>query len=388
MIGPPTTSGDRKIPLSRRCAGGSQKNVVDGIGGWRGEQNRRSLAGMTATSDSAGDALVVPFDAENGLVLAVRLPGSSEAFGPDRLGWDRLQNPDAPPPLWIHLDLNKSKAQQWLRERTGLDPIVAESLLAEETRPRIQPVDNGLLVILRGVNMNPGAQPDELITIRLWVEPTRIITLRQHRFQTISDLRIRAQQGAAPKTSGSFLAAVATGLSARMGPAVENLEDMLDAIEETMLDSDTDRPADRAALATIRRQAITLRRYVVPQRDALLSMTTGQSPLFSPRDLLELRVAAEQVTRVCEALEELRDRAAVTQEEMRGRNETRMGRTLYMLAIVATIALPLSLITGLLGINVGGIPLAESHAGFIVVCAAMVIIGVIEFALFKAMRWL
>lgn len=329
-----------------------------------------------------------PFEPEAGLVLAIRLPGSPAEFNESRRSWGDLNPPEKSPPLWTHLDLTKSRAQQWLREESGLDPIVAESLLADETRPRVQPIDDGMLVILRGVNLNPGAEPDELITIRMWVEPTRLITLRQVRFQTIAELRARAQKGKAPLTAASFLAAVALGVALRLGPTVDNLEEMLDEIEESMLERDKESPADRSHLATIRRHAIAYRRYLVPQRDAMLALTTAQASFFSSHDLLELRVATEHVTRVTEALEEIRDRAAVTQEEIRARNESRMGRTLYMLTIVATVALPLGLVTGLLGINVGGIPLADSSLGFAAVCVALVGIAGFEILIFKSMKWL
>jgi zinc transporter len=328
-----------------------------------------------------------PFEAEKGLILATRLPGAAAEFE-NRRTWADLDAPREPPPLWIHLDRTKERAQRWIRAEAGLDPLVAESLLAEETRPRVQAVGDGLLVILRGVDLNPGAEPDELIAIRMWIEPTRVITLRQFRFQTIADLRVLAQRGAAPATAGSFLAAVATGLAARLGPSVDNLVELLDQIEDAMLERDTDDPADRSRLATIRRQAITLRRYLVPQRDAIMSLVTLPSPMLAVRDQTGLRVAAEQVARVAEALEEVRDRAAVTQDEMRARHEQRVGRTLYLLTLVATIALPLSLITGLLGINVGGIPLADSSLGFALVCVGLVLIAGVELALFKAMRWL
>lgn len=329
-----------------------------------------------------------PFDVEAGLILAIHLPGSPADFGHDRLGWNDLASTSGPSPLWINLDRTKSRAQQWLREQSGLDPIVAESLLAEETRPRAQPVNDGLLVILRSVNMNPGAQPDELIAIRMWIEPTRVITLRQYRFQTIAELRARAQQGQAPATPGAFLAAVAMGLAVRLGPTVENLQEMLDEIENNMLERESEAPADRARLATIRRQAISYRRYLVPQRDALLSLSATPSPLLLQHDHLELRVAAEHVARVTEALEEVRDRAAVTQEELRARNESRMGRTLYLLTIIATVALPLGLVTGLLGVNVGGMPLADSPLGFAIVCMALLAIAGVEILLFRSMKWL
>ncbi|MEM8756354.1 MAG: CorA family divalent cation transporter [Planctomycetota bacterium] len=110
--------------------------------------------------------------------------------------------------------------------------------------------------------------------------------------------------------------------------------------------------------------------------------------VVAERDAAELRIAGEQVARVVDALEELRDRAAVTQDEIRARQDVRLNRTVYLLTIVATIALPLSLLTGLLGINVGGIPLAGSPWGFAAVCALMAVVAAAEVALFKAMRWL
>lgn len=329
-----------------------------------------------------------PFDAAAGLVLATRLPGEPGDFDHNKRSWPDLGKPESPPPLWVHLDRTKARAQQWLREESGLDPVVADSLLAEETRPRAEAFGDGLLVILRGINMNPGAEPDELISVRLWLEPARIITLRQFRFPTIAELRARAQQGRAPATAGAFLAAVALGLALGMGPTIANLEDQLDQIEEDMLDRETDDPARRSQLSTIRRQAIAYRRYLVPQRDAMAALAAGRGELLSAREMVEMRLALEQTTRMCEALEEMRDRAAVTQEEMRARHEARIGRTLYLLTIVATVMLPLSFLTGLLGINVGGIPLAESPVGFAAVCVLMLGIAGAEIWWFRRKRWL
>ena len=333
-----------------------------------------------------------PFDAEGGLVLATRLPGEPGDFDDGQRDWHQLVFPEAEPPLWVHLDRMKERAQAWLRAEkgagAGVEPIVAESLLAEETRPRVQMIGGGVLVILRGINANPGAQPDELIAIRMWLEPTKIITLRQHRFRTIARLRARAQQGTAPTTAGGFLATVAMGLSMNMTPTIQNLEERLDVIEEGMLDGETDDDQRRSQLATIRRQAIAYRRYIVPQREALSALVHGGPDFLSQRDQAELRVAMEQTMRIAEALEELRDRAAVTQEEMRARHEARMGRTVYLLTLVATVALPLGLITGLLGVNVGGIPLAESGWGFAMVCLVMVVIAGGLLALFRYMKWL
>ncbi len=330
----------------------------------------------------------VAFDAEGGLLFATRLPGSPADFDGDRRGWGDLAPPPESPPLWVHLDRTRERAQRWLREESGVPEAIVESLLTEETRPRMQVVGKGLLVILRGVRVVPGLDPDDLISIRLWIEPTRIIALRQFWFHTIVDLRDDAMRGEAPATPGAFLAALAMGISLHISPTVENLEEMLEGIEEGMMEASAADPAARSKLATIRRQAIGIRRYIVPQRDTLMGLSLTQNAMLSERDHLELRAAAELVARHAEALEEIRDRAAVTQDEMRARQEARIGKTLYLLTIVATIAMPLTLVTGLLGVNVGGIPLADSPSGFAVVTGVLAIIALTEFLLFRFIKWL
>jgi len=335
-----------------------------------------------------------PFDETNGLIFALVLPGSPEEFEDSRRGWDRLTTSGGSGPLWIHLDRTKERAQQWVRTESGLDPLTAEDLLAEETRPRGEEVSGelggpeGLLVFLRGIDMNPGAEPDELISIRMWLEQDRLITLREQRFQTIALLRKRAMVGKAPATPGAFLVAVARGLTERLGASVTNLEEMLDDIEEEMLDQDSDNENHRTKLATIRRQAIAYRRYLLPQREAFSSVVNGTSKVLTPRDKAELRAILEQTIRVSESLEELRDRAAVTQDELRARHEARVGRTVYMLTIVATVMLPLGFVTGLFGINVGGLPLEQTQWGFAAVCVVMLFIAVAELLWFKRKRML
>lgn len=329
-----------------------------------------------------------PTDEDGGLILATVLPGSEQELGDHRLLWDDLRDQGDDRVLWVHLDRTRERAQQWLRHEAGLEPPVVDALLAEETRPTFQAIGDGLLVILRGVNMNPGAEPDEFIALRMWFDRSRVITLRQYRFQTIVELRQRAQRQSAPSTPGAFLAAVAHGLAVNMGASVQNLEDMLDEVEDAMIAETGDGRESRRILSDIRRQAISIRRFVVPQRDALRALTSQQIGLLSASDTTLLRFAAEQVARVADALEELRDRAAVNQDEIRARHEARVGQTVYLLTLVAAVALPLSLLTGLLGINVGGIPLADSSSGFVVICVIMVVLALVEIVILRRLRWL
>ena len=106
---------------------------------------------------------------ESGLVQAYILDGSG---GGNKVGWPEVEGWQAGEgkALWLHLDYSHPLVRQWLKGREGLDRLVVENLLSEDSRPRSTPFHDGLLLGLRGVNLNPGADPEDMVAIRLWID--------------------------------------------------------------------------------------------------------------------------------------------------------------------------------------------------------------------------
>ncbi len=288
--------------------------------------------------------------------------------------------------LWVHLDRTSQETEPWLRHTAGLDPLVVEALLEEETRPRSVSIGNGLLVILRGVNLNPGADPEDMISIRLWVDATRVISLRHRKVMAIQDLRDSIDKGEVPSSPAALLIEVAGFMIDRMGPVLDDMNDAVDQVEEDVLEA----PGHelRTKLSKLRRQAISLRRFLAPQREVFARLSADRTTLFSDMDHSHLREIAERLTRYIEELDSARDRAAVTQEELGGRISDQMNKNMYVLSIVAGIFLPLGLLTGLLGINVGGMPGVNSQWAFAIVCLVLVILVGVVLWLFRRLHLL
>lgn len=328
------------------------------------------------------DAAII--DSSDGLTFALALdPG--EGVPPRRIDWDGI-NTHQNGPLWIHLDRTKQQAQDWLHHESGLDPLAAEALLAHRTAPRATEIDQGLLVVFRGINLNEGAEPDDMIAIRMWLDAECIITLRQHRFKTVRQLRLNIEAGKGPKTTAGILIGIATGITNRLSPVVENLRTLIDDIEDALAEEDMSN-VDTRNLAEVRRQAIRLRRYLAPQRDTLRTLAMSVSPLIDARARAELTEASERTARIVEDLEEVRDRAAVSQEEVRAQREIRAGQRMYVLTLVAAVFLPLGLLTGLLGINVGGMPGADNPYAFWVVSGVLVAVAIGLLVFFRRLKW-
>jgi zinc transporter len=286
---------------------------------------------------------------------------------------------------WVHLDHVHPETEGLLLELTSLEPFEARGLVEVETRPRVSQIANELLLTLRGVNLNPGADPQDMVSLRMTAAADHVVSLRHRKVMAVQDVRDRLAAGRGPTTSASMITAIANRLTDRMGPQIQEIEDGVDDAEERVLEDDV--RDVRRELASWRRKAIALRRYVAPQRDVLTRLLELRLPWFAEADLRQLREVQDRVTRYVEDLDAVRERASVTQEELSQRMAESMNRTMYVLSIIAGIFLPLSLLTGLLGINVGGIPGADVSSAFIVVSVALVLIAAIELLIFRRMRW-
>lgn len=288
--------------------------------------------------------------------------------------------------LWVDLDLTSRPAQEWLLQESGVDRGITSILLAEETRPRSLAEERGLIVIIRGINMNPGAVPDDMVAVRTFLQEKRIITVRRRKVLSIHDVRSVLHDGKGPRTAGQFLVELARRLEGRIQAAVENIEDLLDNLGERLDGGSFD--ALRTELGVLRRQAAVIRRHLAPQRDALDRLARDSAGFLSDSEAFDLRERGDHLTRQIEDLDLAREQALVTQEELLNRIAQEQNSRMYLLSVVAAIFLPLTFVTGMLGMNVAGLPGVDDPNGFLISAVVMVLLGIGLVAYFKWKRWI
>ncbi|MBT8103393.1 MAG: zinc transporter ZntB [Gammaproteobacteria bacterium] len=288
--------------------------------------------------------------------------------------------------LWVHLDVADPNASRWLNKEARLTEIAVDTLLAGETRPRSMVSEDGMLAVLRGVNSNPGADPEDMVSVRIWIDEHRIISSRRRRLLSIEDISESLHAGKGPTTPGNFLVTLIERLADRIGNFVDSIEDRMDDAEDEI--SNDKAPGFRQRLSALRRQIAEVRRFLAPQRDALDRLNRQSSALLSDTEAHGLRQEADRITRFLEDLDLARERAVVLQEELLSLIAQEQNARMYVLSVVAAIFLPLTFITGLLGMNVGGLPGLENSAGFAWSIVVMIAAGVFLFLFFRWKKWL
>lgn len=325
-------------------------------------------------------------NAQWGLVHALVLDGKGGARTLARTELIDLQlQPEQS--LWLHWDRSHPQTRSWLLRESGLSEFACELLLEENTRPRLLPLaDEQMLLFLRGVNLNPGAEPEDMVSVRIFAEAQRVISLRLRPLRASDEMLQQLAEGRGPKTASELLLVMGELLTEKVQALVSDLSELADD-EEERAESDERYKPSQGGLQQIRRRAAGLRRFLAPQREIYAQLSRNRYSWFADNDGDYWNELNNSLIRYLEELELTRERAALVLESEDRKRAERMNRTMYRFGIITCIFLPMSFLTGLLGINVGGIPGSDSPFGFLY--ASLLVLGLAlgQWWIFRRLRW-
>jgi len=286
--------------------------------------------------------------------------------------------------VWIHLTSSNEEAEAWLRGDAGLPDYIVESLIAAETRPRCDQIGEGALLNLRGRSSDMMPMSDPLASVRIWATAGRVISVTRRPLTAVTLVCDLVKAGKV-RDPGDLIAEFAVAITEELDPEVADLGDVLDDCE-AQLD-----PAMvfelRRTVTRVRSQAIGYRRFLSPQRAALEKLAALPVGWLRDDDRLHLAAAADRAARMAEELEAIRERAALTHEALTDLRAEQIDARALVISIVAMVFLPLTFLTGLLGMNVKGIPYAERPWAFDGVVAVCVVLAAGITLFFVARRW-
>ena len=287
--------------------------------------------------------------------------------------------------IWLHVDRLEEADLATLKGQDDIPDVAANALVATETRPRCDRIENGALVNLRGPAEVETGDSDRLVSIRMWVREGRLNSVSRRPLAALKPVLALMEAGKI-LDPGDLVAAFARAISKQLDPEVAALGDSLDDAETDLQPHQVYKL--RTTIARIRSEAIAYRRFVAPDRDALVTLAHLDFDWLAEEDRLHIREAADRFSRMTEELEAVRERAALLHEQLTDMRGEQMEVRALILSIVALIFLPLTFITGLLGMNVAGIPYAEEPWAFWGVVGFCAAVALVISAYFARVHWL
>lgn len=272
----------------------------------------------------------------------------------------------------------------WLKHELG--DFNADLITVPSTRSRCTVLGDRALVVLRVAR--PGADPEDIgrQLLTLWIEKGRVIIASELNIVELLGIAAWQQTHHAPVSPADLVARLALRAADRMEPLVERMGDNLDGIEEALIANSNQ--GSRTRLAQLRRTLINMRRLIWPQRDALTTLEIEDLSFFTARDRVRLREAAARTARLGDEMQTLSERAVLVHEQLLDTRAEQMNRTMLLLAAATVVLMPLTVISGILGMNVEGIPFNDSPYAFWVVTGLLGALGVTIYLFMRKKKWM
>jgi zinc transporter len=292
---------------------------------------------------------------------------------------------DIETPLWCHLDFLEDDCRENLVE-LSIPEHAIDSLTRLESRPRTMLHEEGILTILRVINLNPGEAPNDMVSLRIWIEADRVISLRQKKVLSTQDIRVDLENEKGPKNTSEIITGIIERVSDRIADYVDNVESKIEALEDAL--GSESLVSLRTSVAKLKRETAMVRRFLAPQRESLENLYRLSEKLLVKEDRYYVQELSDRITRYVEDLELVREKAMVLQEELINMMAQQQNDRMYVLSIIAAIFLPISFITGLFGMNVAGLPGINEPSAFVYVAGFMTAMVVTILAIFRLKKWL
>jgi zinc transporter len=310
-----------------------------------------------APTPPPGSALTVIFDGKGGVTRAASGKGTPSAAAK---GF-----------VLVAGKPGDSGFEEWLTEEIGR--FNADLLTARSMRSRCTVLEDKAFAILQFVRSDAKVDNIGRQFASFWIEKGRVIVASELDIPEFFGFDQWKQAHHAPVSPADFMARLCLKATDRIEPLIEQLGDRLDDIEEKLFEER--REDSRAELARLRRALIGFRKLLWPQRDVLDTLEIEDLSFFSTRDRARLREAASRSARLGDELQMFSERAALVHEQIMDSRAEEMNRAMLVLAAVTEVFMPLTVISGMLGMNLAGIPFADSPYSFGVVAVGLVVLG-------------
>ncbi len=268
--------------------------------------------------------------------------------------------------LWLHFSLSNAASESWLRRYLTLPDTFYESLRSDVDATHLEQDADALVARVHDVLFDFTFDAP-VATTTLCIKPRAVVSAHARPWRSIDQLRAEVQAGQVFRSPIEILARLFRDQASVLVDIVWKSKKRVGPMEEQLLAKRVS--VSRSELGSLRRMLVRLQRLLAPEPAAFFRLLSRPPDWISQDELQNLQQAAEKFSTAISDTAAMVERVKQLQEELAALVSEQTNRTLFVLTIVTVLALPINLVAGLFGMNVGGIPLAQHPYGFfLVVC--------------------
>ena len=285
-----------------------------------------------------------------------------------------LTAPGSGPPdefLWLHFSLSNVASESWLRRYLTLPDTFYESLNSDIDATHLEQDGDAMVARIHDV-LYDFTFDVPVATTTLCIMPRLVVSAHVRPWRSIDQLREAVQSGHVFHSPIEILARLFRDQASVLVDIVRKSKKQVVPMEQQLLAKRIS--VSRSELGSLRRMLVRLQRLLAPEPAAFFRLLNRPPNWITEDELQNLQQSAEKFSTSISDAAALVERVKQLQEELSALVSEQTNRTLFVLTMVTVLALPINLVAGLFGMNVGGIPLAQERYGFFLVVCPLVVL--------------
>jgi zinc transporter len=267
--------------------------------------------------------------------------------------------------LWLHFSLSNAASEPWLRRYLILPDAFYELLRSDVGSTHLRQDADSLLARIHDVLFDFTFDASAVATTGLCITPRALVSAQLRPLRSVDQLRAAVQAGQVFRSPVELLSHLLRDQASVLFDIVRKSSMRVDPMEDRLLAKRVS--VSRSELGSLRRLLVRFQRLLAPEPTAFFRLLNRPPDWITEKELQNLQQAADKFSTAISDTAALVERVKQLQEELAALVNEQTNRTLFVLTIVTVLALPINLVAGLFGMNVGGIPLAQHPYGFFLV---------------------
>lgn len=293
--------------------------------------------------------------------------------------------------MWVHIAPLSSEDLEYLRRHFRFHPLDLEDLTSKTEHPKLDIYDDYFFAVMHFPVYNTTHRFSAPCELHCFVGANYVVTVHDGRLKPVDDLFAECQrnpvlrQDVLGKGAGRLFYVILDRLVDYIFPMLGRVGGEISGIEEELFSADMGELITR--IAYLRRDIITLRSILQPQKMVISHLEAERFPFLPAEMRAYFGDILDGFTRALDLVQNYHEVIQSLSDTSMALTSYRINEVMRILTIISVILLPLSLISGIYGMNIA-LPLADSPWAFLVILSWMALVASIMLAFFRRRGWL
>lgn len=288
-------------------------------------------------------------------------------------------------PCWLHLDFTNPQTIDWINTTTLLPKLVKEALIKPNQISKETRFDNGVLIVLKGVNLTPKSLSDPIVSFRFYITNNLIISTRYQRIDSIGSLIENIDKGIGPIDVADWLIQISELIMDQVNLSFESIHSKIVKLEDHVLNKQI---LSYKEIGRVRKHLFTLRRLLAPQRDIFVRISTERISWIDDNDRQHLTNISNQQSHYINDIDSCLLRLGSLMEQITGFLAESTNKRIYLMTLFTLIFMPTTFLASLFGVNLAGIPFSQSEWAFGIFFGMVIFMSIIFIFWLKFKKWM